>query len=115
MSVLKDADINRVAEIKDELEALSAEKQLYSSSRASSGGREINAKATTVCSPELLRDVVHMARSSTKQAGSYEEGLGGAVSYLVTAVLQEKVRYGDVGVLCTNIRNFFLRFFQKYI
>lgn len=76
--------------IKDELEALGAERQLYSSTRSAvSGGR---GRDEALCQTELLRDIVRLTRSGGKQSGSREEGLGGALSFLVSAVLDEKVR-----------------------
>jgi len=88
--VLKESDANRVTVIKDELEALGAERQLYSSTRSAvSGGR---GRDEALCQTELLRDIVRLTRSGGKQSGSREEGLGGALSFLVSAVLDEKVR-----------------------
>jgi hypothetical protein len=84
---LKETDANRVAEIKDELEALSAEQQLHS------GGMQLNqspVNSSAICPTELLRDVMDEAKNQPQQRREY--GLGGAVSFLVATVIDVKVR-----------------------
>lgn len=96
--MLKESDANRVVEITDELEALSAERELHTGglqASSSSWSRSFGIKHR--CVPdELLRDVVRLARSSRSLAGGgaprREAGLGGAVSFLATALLQERAR-----------------------
>ena len=89
-SVLKESEANRIVEIKEELEALDAEKQVYASSYEDDAidNRRLS------CPISLVRDVVNAYASNTRRGEntSREKSLGGAISYLVSTSLEHKMR-----------------------
>ena len=104
-TALKEAESNRVLEIREELEALEAEREVYSSpaqgqGTSSSGYSRAGAdRKQPLCPSPLLRRVLKAASrsrsSSSKQrpgGRERERGLGGAISYLVASLLDEKRR-----------------------
>lgn len=108
-AVLKESEANRLVEIKEELEALDAERQIYCSSSSFSSqshdalkGEEgaISSRGgqkKQICPPSLLREVVSASKKRGGNArGEREKGLGGAISYLVSSLLEKKIRQVSV-------------------
>jgi hypothetical protein len=87
--VLKPADTERLLEIGEELETLEAERQLYAQTQQLARPAPPSSSVSPSCSAGLLMQVAEAAR---RGQGAREQGVAGALSYLVTAVLREKTR-----------------------